>query len=294
MIKDVDCQVFGDQLDGLVRGDLPAEGERLLRLHAEICPGCATQLRVQEHLVQPSLAELEAQVPEELLASLWSRVEGEVGPRAGVAGEGAGGGDEVGRTGERPAYGKGAGRRGKGGSGDPGGSGRATGVGSGFRWLVPALAAATLALLFSTGFLTLELSRAQERDALLAQQVAEQQRWLSELEVGANADPVARTAALAGRSPWLRALGRQESISIQGLRVLLGRMPGDRMIMTQAQVDAALRSRTPLGMPLLREVLAGIEGRDGVRVRDLIQALDGLDVGPDVAVPTADLVSLLS
>lgn len=294
MNKDVDCQVFGDQLDGLVRGDLPAEGERLLRLHAGICPACAMQLRVQEHLAQPSLAELEARVPEELLASLWPRVEGEVGGGAGVVGAGVGGGDEAGGSGDGAALGKGSGRRGKRGSGDPGGSGMGTGAGSGFRWLVPALAAAALALLFSTGFLTLELHKLQDQEALLAQQVAEQQRWLSELEVGANADPVARTAALAGRNPWLRALGRQESISIQGLRVLLGRMPGDRMIMTQAQLDAALRSRTPLGMPLLREVLTGIEGRDGVRVRDLIQALDGLEVGPDVAVPTADLVSLLS
>lgn len=280
---DVDCQVFGDQLDGLVRGDLPHEGKRQLRLHAEACPECAMQLRVQEHLVRPSLEELEAKVPEELLAALWSRVEED--ERVGAAGTVGGSGRSAPGIPPGPS---------PGGSVHLPGSAASAGRRLPFGWMVPALAAATLALLVSTGFLALELGRLRDRDAVLAQQVAEQQRWLSELEVGPDADPVARTAALAGRSPWLRALSRQESITVQDLRLLLERMPGDRIILTRAQLEDALRSRTPLSMPLLRDVLAGIEPRDGVRTRDLLQALAEVEVSPGTTVPTADLMSLLS
>jgi hypothetical protein len=270
--KDVDCQVFADQLDALMQGTLPEEGVRQLRLHAESCPECAIQLKVQEHLARPSLAELEAQVPDDLVASMWGRVKAEVGEGAGARVRAGGVGPRTGREGAK---------------------GRMD-IRPLVRWIVPMLAAATLVLLFSTGFLFLELGRLRDREAVLAQQVAEQQHWLSELEVGASADPVARTAALAGRNPWLRALSRQETISVGGLRTLLERMPGDRMVMSGTQLDTAIRSRYPLATPLLRAVLDGIQSRDGVRARDLLQVLEGLDVSPEVTVSTSDLMDLLS
>jgi hypothetical protein len=261
--KDVDCQVFEDQLDALVKGTLPEEGMRQLRRHADTCSGCAMQLRVQEHLAHPSLQELEARVPEELLGSLWPRVLGEVRAGAGTRLEAAPG---VKTPGFRPR----------------------------FRWLVPTLAAATLVLLFSTGFLALELGQLKDQAAILTQQAAEQQRWLAGLEVGPSADPVARTAALAGRNPWLRALGRQESISVDGLRVFLERMPGNRVLMSETQLGAALRAPSPLGMPLLKDLLEQVETRDGIRARDLLEALEGMDLNPGLTVSTSDLIDLLS
>ena len=204
----------------------------------------------------PSLAELESQVPEQMVASVWA------GVQSGVV---------VAAKQERAAA-----RR------------------PSFNWLVPTLAAATLILIFSTGFLAMELGRLRDREATLAQQVTEQQRWMAELEIGPSTNPVARTAALAGRSPFTRALSRQESISISGLQLLLERMPGERSILSQPQLDAALRSRSPLTAPFLREALAGIGGRDGVRARDLIRALEALDVNPNLTVPTADLMEILS
>lgn len=165
---------------------------------------------------------------------------------------------------------------------------------------MPALAAAALLLLFSTGLLSLELGRVRAREAVLAQQVTEQRRWLGALDPGAGADPVARTAALAGRTPWLRALSREESITLEGLRTLLERMPGDRVVMTESQLEAALGGRSPLTTPLLREVLEEARGERGawagagLRARDLLQVLEGLDASPDQAVPTSDLLQLLS
>ena len=161
-------------------------------------------------------------------------------------------------------------------------------------WLVPTLAAATLILCVSTGFLAVELNRVRGREMALAQQVAEQQGWLAALSTDRSADPVARTAALAGRNPWLRALSREERISVGGLRTLLERMPGDRIIMTGPQVDAALRSRASMATPLFREVLVQVEGGEGVRARDLLRALEGSDVSPELTVPTSELLDLLS
>jgi len=259
---DVDCQVFEDQLDALVRGDLPAEGMRQLRAHAGACAGCAMELKVQEHLSGPSLEELEARVPEELLGTVWDGVRRDMDSRAA---------DSV-----RVAPFAGPSR-------------------PFFRWLVPTLAAATVALLLSTGFLAMETRRLTDETASLAQQVKEQRRWMAELEATTpSTDPVARTAALAGRSSFTRALSREENISIVRLQSLLERMPGDRMVVSQDQVDAVLRSRAGLSQPLIRELLAGIDARDGVRVRDLIRALDALEVGPGFMVPTADLMEILS
>lgn len=89
MKKEIDCQVFEDQLDALLDGSLPDEGIGHLQLHALSCPDCAMLLRVHEHLALPSLEELEAATPEELVASMWSTVEAEVGPMVeGVVKEG--------------------------------------------------------------------------------------------------------------------------------------------------------------------------------------------------------------
>jgi len=288
MNKSVDCRIFADQLDALVRGRLPDEGMRQLRIHAESCAECGLQLKVQEHLLEPSLEtlqSLEARVPEEMVTGMWKAVREDLTSRRAAAAE-RGGPDEEAGVGADGSRGDG--------SGVPGGR---VLFHPRFRdrlpWLVPALAAATVALLFSTGFLLWQTERLGTRAAALAAQVEDQRHWMAQLEADAS-DPVARTAALAGRSAWSRALARQEEISLGGLRDLLARAPGDRVILTRSQVDAVLRSRIPLSPPILREALAGISGGDDVTAEELLQALDGLDVSPDTTLPTAELVALLS
>ena len=267
MIKAVDCQVFEDQLDALVREALPQEGKRQLRLHAADCPDCAMQLRVQEHLLGPSLEELEAQVPEGLVATVWTGVEVGIKGRGAAAHPGDGE-DERGVVALPPR--------------PPS------------RWLVPTLAAASVALLFSTGFLLRGLNQVQTREAALVQQVSEQQRWFAELQAGSGVDPVARTAALAGRDPWMRALSRQESITIGGLLTLLERMPGDRTVLSRSQLDTILESRTPLRFRFLRDAVESLDGLLGVSAAELLEALNTLDEDENLTVPTAELVALLS
>ena len=236
------------------------------------------QMRVQEELVGSTLAELEAQVPEGLLTGMWEGVE------AGLEGRSASWGD-----GELRSPAEGARNPASTVTFPPTSRTRPTRT-----WVVPTLAAATLILLFSTGFLLLETRRLASQGETLAQQVTEQQGWLAELGGVAGADPVARTAALAGRSPFNRALSRQESISIRGLILMLERMPGDRVVLNRNQVEAALRSRIPLTPPFMREALGSLDGQEEVRARDLLRALEALDVSPDLTVPTAELMALLS
>ena len=267
--KAVDCLVFEDQLDALVREKLPEEGLDQLRSHAAECPDCGMQLKVQEHLVGPSLEALEAEVPEEMVAAVWP------GVREGIREKGAftPAPEERIQPGprefsfpRRPVS----------------------------RWLVPTLAAASITLLFSSGILLRELNQVLDREAVLTQQVSEQQRWFAELQAGSRVDPVARTAALAGQDAWMRALSRQESISLQGLLTLLERMPGNRTVLSRAQLQSLFQSRAPARFRFLRNAVRSFEGSEGVSAEELLEALRTLDEDEDLTVPTAELVALLS
>jgi hypothetical protein len=253
--KDIDCRVFADQLDALLEGSLTDEGGEQLRLHATGCQDCAMQLRVHEHLAAPSLEALEAAVPGELVAYMWPRVE------------------------ERLAQAESSGRR-------PGPGGART------AWLVPTLAAASVALLFSTGFLFRELGRMQTREARLAQQIVELEEGLA--AVGRHTAVVERTARLGGRNSWVLALSRQERISVVGLRDRLRSLPADATLLDASQVDALLRSAPAWTPAAWRDALATLRGREGLSVRDLLGILESSTVSPETTIPTAPLIDLLS
>jgi len=70
----VDCRVFEDQLDALVRRELPDEAMAQLVGHSGECRDCAALLRMQEHLVSASLTDLEARVPDAWVASMHADV----------------------------------------------------------------------------------------------------------------------------------------------------------------------------------------------------------------------------
>jgi len=264
--KEIDCQVFEDQLDALMEGSLPEEGTRQLKLHALSCSDCAMLLRVQEHLALPSLEESEAAVPEEFLASMWPGVQAEVAAQrmdvsAGTSGLG------------------------------------------GLPWLIPTLAAASVMLLFSTGFLFSELRRTEASGIRLTQQVGELERGLAELD--ARTEWVERTASLAGsrrnRARALAfALSGQDSITVETLLELLGSYPADLVLLNASQVDAILRttSRPP---PDLRGILVALGDaltdlgyERGVRAGDLVEWLASSGLPRDMVLPKSQLIELLS
>ena len=255
--KDIDCQVFEDQIDAFSRGVLSEEGLQQLRLHADMCPECAMQLRVQEHLAIPSLEELEAAVPDEVLAAVWPGIQGEMSKRrAGSAG----------RARSR----------------------------SGFGWLSldwlqpvwlrPTVAAATVVWAIATGFLFSELRQSKAREEALVQRI-------SQLDVRSEA--VQRTASLAGRSPLIRALSREGSVSIAALQERLRDLPGNTVVLDASELAAVLANTATLTPPIWRAALAEYEGSEGIRVRDLLAILESSKARSDRSVPTSRVIQLL-
>ena len=253
---EIDCQVFQDQLDALGMGTLQDEGMRQLRLHAEACPECAMLLKMHEHTAAPSRAEREAAVPAHMLDSMWPRVQAEIGKQKTVSIR-------------DPKRWRGSG------------------------WLVPALAAATIFLALGVGFLFTQLRQLQGSEQVLAQQVVEQQRWLAELDVRMSSNAVVRTAALAGRTAWERALARRQTVSITEIGEMLQRVPASATVLSASQLDALVGGVPFRTQARWSEALSGIDGGDGIQAGELLQLLQALPVDPERTMPTARILGLL-
>jgi hypothetical protein len=263
MKESVDCQVFSDQLERFLKGSLPDEALLLLREHADACPTCATQLQVKGHLARPSLEELETQVPDPMVDAMYGQVRSAL---------------------DEPAIPVGA---------DAHPLGSSTTALHGPRsfalpW-VPLLAAASVALLLSTGVLGIQLRRTQLREARLAMQLDAQRARVTGLLATAS-----RTSGPAAGASWLRFVPAQETITIAELVELLDRVPADRVILSEARVGL-LRSRpTTRTGRIMDGLLQEIPSDDGIRAGDLLRALDRARIRRDLTVRTADLVELLS
>ena len=255
MKKDNDCEVFHDQLDALQQGDLSEEGLEQLRRHAGTCSECAMSLRVHEHLAVSTLADLEAAVPHGLTESVWRGVKAELADRRGSpSGEGRGGG-------------------------------RAT-------WLVPAMAAAILALAVATGVSFTELTRVQARERVLARTLAEQQTWLAELDERTSANANVLASGLAGRG-WARALSRRERITLAELSELLRRLPARTTVLTAAQAETLMGVAPLWAASGLEGAIGEAEIGDGVRADELLEMLERLNVDPDMTLRTSRIIGLL-
>jgi hypothetical protein len=250
-----DCEVFQDQLDALNEGTLGEEGIEQLQRHADSCLDCAKLLELHERMKSPSVVELEEHVPDRYVSSMWKRV------RADVAAQESG-------------------RRWRLGLGQPS------------RWLVPTMAAASLFLLFATGFLLGELKRLREREQVLVQRVIEHERWLAELDLRTTADPVARTAGLATKRPWERVLARRESVSIAELAELLERLPARTTIVGASEWEA-LRESVPFWMSSAwKGAIEMVRADDGIQPGELIELLAKLDLDPGRKIPTNRILAL--
>ena len=255
MKKNVDCEVFQDQLDTLKQGVLAADGAEQLRLHAEACPDCAMLLRMHEHLASASLEQLEAAVPDVWVGSMWGQVEAEIATRESRRGGRLGGWQ-----------------------------------GSG--WLVPAMAAASVLLFISTGFLLGERARLRDREGALARLVAEHETRLAELEVRTSSGAIARATGFAGRRAWEHKLSRRESVSVAELGDMLGSLPSGVTLVDASGVEALLNSVPFWTTATWRAALDQIRAEDGVQAGELLRVLDALDVDPEMSIPTARILAL--
>ncbi|UCC83302.1 MAG: zf-HC2 domain-containing protein [Gemmatimonadota bacterium] len=255
MTRNPDCEVFQDQLDALQAGALPEEGIEQLRLHAASCGDCAMLLRVHEHLAAPALGDLEAAVPDEMVASVWPRVRAEIATGESV------------RLRESRGW-------------------------QGWSWLAPAVAAATLLLFIGSGLMYQEVRELRRRETALVQQVAEQERWLAELDLRTSTDPVARTAGLAGRPTWERALARRRSVSVAELARMLGSLPATTTIFDASDTEALYRNLPSWLAAAVENLATEVPTGDGLQAGELTRLVETLGVDSSRRISTTRLLAL--
>lgn len=243
MTERSDCDVFMERLDEL-KPDSPPEALERLREHAASCAECRTLLRVHEHVSETPLEELEAEVPEEFVEGMWTRVESQLG----------------------------AGRR----------RGRA--------WLVPALAAASVALAVASGYLFREIQALREQERALGRQVALQQRWLAELDLRSSVGAAARTAALGGSPTWQRALARKEQVSVEELTALIAGIPRGTTIVGPEYTGRLLDKWIFLRSTLPQHVLSEIRLEDGLQADEALRLLRALRIPPNTRITTSRIL----
>jgi len=251
----IDCDVFQDQLDALLGDRLPDAGLEQLRLHAASCPDCAMQLRVHEHLASPSVSDLEAAVPDELVGSVLPRVQAEIAAQRSTP-----------ESEPRRWH--------------------------GWSRLVPTLTAATLLLFVGSGLLYWEVRQLREHETALVRQVTEQGRRIAQLDSPTSMDPVARAASLAGRTLWERALARRSSVTVSELERMLQSAPASTTVFDSAESEALTEALPRWMADLLREALAGIQTADGVQAGELLQLMRGLDIDTERRISTSRILAV--
>lgn len=255
MNRQLPCDVFQDQLDALLEKRLPEAGVEQMQDHAASCPDCAMQLQMHEHLMTHALSDLEAAVTPELLESVWPRVRTDI-----TAGE--------------PA------RR------------RGLVHWHGWNRLVPVLAAATLLLCVGVALLYWEVLQLHERETVLVRQIAEQDRRLAQLVTGSSMDPATRTARLAGKAAWERALERRNSMTISELETLLHTVPA-HVTMLDADASEALARSIPFWAATAAEAaISQVDVDDGLQAGELLQVMAALDLNPERRIATARILEL--
>lgn len=254
MKKEIDCQIFEDQLDALSRGALPEDATQQLRLHTGTCPNCAMLLRMHEHLLYPSLEELETEVPDVLVASMWPQVSAEIAHQQSR--------HPAGLTSRR--------RR---------------------SWLVPAAAAAGALLLIGSGFLLSEVKRLRDREGVLVQRIAERERWLAQLGP-ASPNAVARTAGFAGGRAWQRMLARAGSVTVSELSAMLAGLPPSATIFGPSTAERLLRRVPVLRTAAWERVLAGVRLEDGLQAGEALELIRAADLPSGQDILTARILEL--
>jgi hypothetical protein len=135
-----------------------------------------------------------------------------------------------------------------------------------------------------TGVLFSELRQSVAREDALVERLA---------ELDVRSEAVEHTADLAGRSPLIRALSREGTLSVAALRERLEALPGNTVVMDASHVADVLSRTASLTPAAWTAALAEYEGGDGIRVRDLLTILDTAGFSPEMNVPTSRLIQAL-
>lgn len=158
------------------------------------------------------------------------------------------------------------------------------------RWGLPLLAAASVVLLFGTVVSTLALDETRRRVADLEGQVLAIERARTGL--GARQGGITgRPVGLAATAAWRRALDTGGDLSVDEARELLRRLPPGTSVLSGARGSAL--ATFPLVPPEWRAVLSDRDPVADWTARELLEAMDRLDLPGGARIPTSRLADLL-
>lgn len=161
------------------------------------------------------------------------------------------------------------------------------------RWLVPTLAAASVALAAVAGGLAFERGRVLQRQAELEDRLAGQETRLSALETAARRG-WSSAIALAGAPEWARELARRETVSLGRIRTLLAAVPRETTLLEPSQLEAIAAARhgpfpATAAWP---DVASAVDLADGLQAGELLDALASLDLGDGTPISTARVMEI--
>jgi hypothetical protein len=159
-------------------------------------------------------------------------------------------------------------------------------------WLVPTLAAASVALLVSSLWSLGALHASRGREALLLNELRAQE---ARLALPAEASPpsrLGRTRDAAIRAGWVRSLEGRRSVPVDEFLEILAALPPGTVLLDEGRVRAVLEAR--LVPAAWRRVLDGLDTEGPLRAGDLLNALRLMDLPSGATVPAGRLLDLLT
>lgn len=285
----ITCENFMERLEAMASHAMP--GEELVRLekHADGCPDCAMLLRLHVHLADESLADVETRVPDALVAGMWTRLQAEMRGRTGTAASHA----PTNRWQHRFC------------------SLRGTRPRSAAGWLVPALAASVMILLFGGGYLLGEVNQLKQRERLLVASLLQQEQMAAS-GVGTRSawrslSPAPQLLAGMNRGPaWLglsrmrssertgltRTLAGERELSVVQLANLLATLPPRAEVLSGEAIRTARWQRSRQREFRRVAEAANVPIEDGLQAGEALRILEKLELNPERTFSTTRLLVL--
>jgi len=266
MSHKIDCQVFNAQLDSLNKGTLSEDAVAQLLRHAQTCPDCGALLRMHEQLTEIAPHELERSVPDEMVTSMWKRVEDTIADDEIRSSDGRASAPRarwLERLFARPSM----------------------------RWAVPIQTVAIVVLVAGTSVIYTELQQLREREETLRQQLSVQDRRIDEMDQTMSQSNVARMTGLADRFLWQERLSGRGDMTVSELNHFLRSMPSDALLLEASDAGRLLRnvSRNRVGHPA--KVMKQIQTSDGLRAGEALLLIEAMDLPPGDRGPARWLLS---
>jgi hypothetical protein len=249
------CGDFQNRLDRLGEGTLTPGEMDALEAHAAGCEMCAILMEMHRYFAAPTLEELENQIPDSMVDTVWRRVSESIP-------------EEKKRRFRLPIP-------------LPSRS-----------WMVPALAASMIVFILMNLLQFTQLHQLRTRENALIAALTRQTRIIEQIQTPQGQSPISQNADHLFQKTRLHFLTRQESFSITDLRRLLEQAPQNMEIISESYLQQVLSQLPRWEKARWEKALQAIESGDGIQPQEAIVLLDALPIGPDETISAVRLATL--